>query len=1106
MGKIYLFLIFVLFFSGLFFSISFASDLYNIQVLKEKIHMPYTSKIIFGLLEPLLKKINGTLFASADTLIPTLKDHFENRAWFRNFNEGSLGSNFNMHFISTIWEGDELFAYYIKPTYYPKWGPATGLAKSSDGLNFIDLGNVLNIGQGGSWDDGMASFPGIWKEDNQYYLVYEGAGTSRGAIGLALSLDGENFIKYPNNPLLNYNPSGWESVNIGTPSLYKEDNQWFLFYHGYNGNVCQVGLATTSRLPRITNIWEATDSSLGHQIGRAAGEDWEANIEADSEGLLVYGPYTDFKDGAGKYLIKWRLLIDEVNSQNNRIVTLEVYDFTTDQIIRSRDIYRQDFVSNFEYQDFSLDFNYESGHIVEFRVYWHDSAYTKIDKIVSIREGQPLQKHPGNPLVRVGSSGSWDEGTIGKRSIIKQDNVYYMVYEGSTRQPYDSAKWSSGLARSHDLIHWEKYQNNPVIPQTSSGFGYDGPEFVIIDQVPYIYYRKGEATERVKLTWKSDTTTTSSSTTTTTQTTTTTSTTTTSTLQEFSELACLKSGVQTLQFSSYDREGGNTHDGFDGLYSCLYDENNECVIFDAEGPGIIKNMWFTRQTSGGLGITDLGSLNFLFGDEITPRYTIPLRNIFCVGLDPCFYPFEEPLVGDFVAGGYYSYIPIGFNESLRIRIDGKSHQYIKDNPPLYYHITYQKLPKDTSIADFSLTQNISDLIERWRDTGNNPNLETGSLFKQDTIQLEPGILNEFFSLSQDGIITGIELNPSSRDINTLNNLELKIYWDGESSPSVDVPLGILFSSSIRILEGPANTAINPIKSLPIGTSSNDDNYMYIFFPMPFKNSARIEIKNNLESNINLDYRITYKQNVDDHLKCDFGYFHSQYRGPQDLINDGKDWILLEDYGEGHLVSVIMAVDYEGIDPTYLEGDERIYVDYSKTPSIYGTGTEDYFQGGWYFINGVSFGRPSHGAPNTAVKYNTWGPQFTEAYRHHFEDYIPFMSQIKAGIEHGPINDAEGRYESVSLYYKKSERSLILTDEIDIGDIESETTHDYVITNPNFHGSRSFQYDGDQDSIIITDDGRAFLGSSEFTVAIDPENQGVLLRRRLDQGVGKLLEP
>jgi predicted GH43/DUF377 family glycosyl hydrolase len=227
------------------------------------------------------------------------------------------------------------------------------------------VGVTQGVKRNGSfWDDRIASFPGIWKDGDTWYMVYEGAGTSSswpGDIGLATSTDGVNWIKDPHNPILTHSSQGWESVNIGTPSLWKEGDTWYLFYHGFDGSDCQVGVAVGTDLHALT-------------------------------------------------------------------------------------------------------------------------------------------KYHSNPVVDT-SNNKWDSGTIGKRSIIKEGQYYYMVYEGSTNPPYDQASWSSGIAISSDLVNWTKSQYNPVLPQTGTGFGYDGPEWVeTSDGQLYIYFRgEGNVTYRAKL-------------------------------------------------------------------------------------------------------------------------------------------------------------------------------------------------------------------------------------------------------------------------------------------------------------------------------------------------------------------------------------------------------------------------------------------------------------------------------------------------------------------------------------------------------------------------------------------------------------------------------
>jgi beta-xylosidase len=85
---------------------------------------------------------------------------------------------------------------------------------------------------------------------------------------------------------------------------------------------------------------------------------------------------------------------------------------------------------------------------------------------------------------------------------VKEGSYYYFAFEGSTPQPFAQSKWSSGLARSTNLTSvWTRFPGNPMIPQTSGGMGYDGPELLRLGEAWYLYVRTpgGNQTERFRL-------------------------------------------------------------------------------------------------------------------------------------------------------------------------------------------------------------------------------------------------------------------------------------------------------------------------------------------------------------------------------------------------------------------------------------------------------------------------------------------------------------------------------------------------------------------------------------------------------------------------------
>ncbi len=106
--------------------------------------------------------------------------------------------------------------------------------------------------------------------------------------------------------------------------------------------------------------------------------------------------------------------------------------------------------------------------------------------------------------LKPGVAGAWDDRMASFPGVWKASNSSWkLVYEGSTDQPYETARWSTGLARSKDLLAWEKY-STPILPRTERGFSYDGSEwFRTPDGVLHLYFRtKQGATGRANLVQK----------------------------------------------------------------------------------------------------------------------------------------------------------------------------------------------------------------------------------------------------------------------------------------------------------------------------------------------------------------------------------------------------------------------------------------------------------------------------------------------------------------------------------------------------------------------------------------------------------------------------
>jgi hypothetical protein len=211
----------------------------------------------------------------------------------------------------------------------------------------------------------------------------------------------------------------------------------------------------------------------------------------------------------------------------------------------------------------------------------------------------------------------------------------------------------------------------------------------------------------------------------------------------------------------------------------------------------------------------------------------------------------------------------------------------------------------------------------------------------------------------------------------LRNLILRMYWEGSTIPSVEVPLSDFF--------GVAHGAPVPMYSELISTQEGRGFNCY--FPMPFAESALITISN--ESGIDLDYffyQIDFT--LGDQITDNDGRFHSSFyrENPTTL---GKDFTLLDiQNARGIYLGTVIGVRSlsEG---WWGEGEVKMYIDDDdKYPTICGTGLEDYIGSAWGL--GVH-NTPYQGAP--LVHGN-----FFSIYRFHVPDPIYFQNRIKITVQ------------------------------------------------------------------------------------------------------------
>jgi hypothetical protein len=292
----------------------------------------------------------------------------------------------------------------------------------------------------------------------------------------------------------------------------------------------------------------------------------------------------------------------------------------------------------------------------------------------------------------------------------------------------------------------------------------------------------------------------------------------------------------------------------------------------------------------------------------------------------------------------------------------------------------------------------------------------------DAIPVKGGQTATLLDISGAGVVTHIWFTINSPDRMHLKNLVLRAWWDGESTPSVEVPIGDFFGLGLGeyFVYQSALLAVAPIKALNA------------YFQMPFATAARITVTNEGKLRTdNLYFAIDYVTLPD--LPGDVGRFHAQYRQAAPSkgwtddwtsngspgINDRKNltgegnYIFLEAAGKGHFVGVTHAVE-QNQDGWFGEGDDMIFIDGDALPTINGTGTEDYYNGAWDF-GGQAFANMRQGAPYVVDPERIGGRYCL--YRWHTESPITFEKSIRVTMEHGHANHRSDNFYTTAYWYQ-----------------------------------------------------------------------------------------
>ena len=582
------------------------------------------------------------------------------------------------------------------------------------------------------------------------------------------------------------------------------------------------------------------------------------------------------------------------------------------------------------------------------------------------------------------------------------------------------------------------------------------------------------------------------------------------------KLPFLRFGVRAYMRSTYDRDGNNR--GADASHY-LYQENDTFnVTLDVMGPGIL---YFKRTNHfhGSPWHYEIDGTDLIVKETATLTPTKPKDSYNHTEFIPqSLFPYPLTWTWTTTKGANLMWRPINFNQSFRIAY---SRTYYGTGYYIYHQFPYEpQNDKPIKKLEPPKDETLSVINNSGMDIG-----PTDKLAKEynGTFDLQPFESKEIIQLRQaPSMVRGISFRVPRENDFDFGKCRLLVTWDNRWHESIDVPIDLFFGSGALYNN---NDREFLVKGLPLNIRYSEDSvYLNCYWPMPFFTHAKFEIQEKSGKSIDgINWEIVtvpYNEPIN-HV----GYFHATYSDhpkPElgedltfldtDLVEGGGPWT-------GHFVGMSWTFSENGELRT-LEGDPRIFLDDSRTPQGWGTGTEEWGGGGDYW-GGQNMTIPLAGHPMGKQKKDAENPKdlINSAYRFLVADFFPFGKRAEINLEHGGINSYPEHYSGVTYWYGLDAPSLILTDELSVFNPKDVQTHGYsspTASDPYMlvsryelgpdhdfdewghpkeirdrtYGARMY-YPAERDSV------RTMSGTSQFFVDIDAKNHGVMLRRKFD---------
>lgn len=474
-----------------------------------------------------------------------------------------------------------------------------------------------------------------------------------------------------------------------------------------------------------------------------------------------------------------------------------------------------------------------------------------------------------------------------------------------------------------------------------------------------------------------------------------------------------------VQFSSFDHRstlpGGPdwfaNSDGFGGEPIPNFEEVlkepdesgiGDYLMADVKGSGAIVRLW-TASISGKLRVYIDDMNNPLYEGEADSFFRRPYSSF------PEIKEINSERFGKTIYQRDASYAPIPFAKRIRIEWIGN----VKEIH--FYQIQFRLYPANISITSFQPNDILTykDVIDRVTLALSDPDMNFTTKSKKQSqnfdVTVPAGEKLQAFLMEGPAAIERFSLRITGDNLDkALRQTVLHIKCDGYPWGQVQSPVGDFFGAA---------PGVNPYKSLPFSVTS--DGKMTCRYVMPFQDSIQIMFENQGEETVNIKGEV---------LPMDFTWddnsmhFRARWRVNHNIVasnQDVQDLPFLLANGEGVYVGTTSYLLNPSPIPTpwgnwWGEGDEKVFVDDDFVPSIFGTGSEDYYNYSWSSPDIFCFpycGQPRNDGPGNRG--------FVINYRWHILDPIPFHENMRFFMELFSHERTHGvSYARIAYHYAK----------------------------------------------------------------------------------------